>query len=215
MIKENSCIKLEYNAYLKENKQLFDTTSEKLAKENGLFQQEQKYEPIKIIVGKGFVIPGLDEAIVGKKIGEEFKLEIPVEKGFGKWESSLTENIKMSSFIAQKINPVKGMIINVEGRMGRIMFVSPGRFAKVDLNHPFAGKDLFYEAKVVEEVEEPEEIITAITDFLLGKEGVDVNVEGGKAVIKTKIELPDSLKEYITKLATEILKKEYTFSFIL
>jgi FKBP-type peptidyl-prolyl cis-trans isomerase 2 len=212
MIKENTCISIEYNAYTKEDKRLFDTTSEEKAKKAGVYQKEQVYEPVNVIVGKGFVIKGLDESFKQHKVGDKYKITIQPELGFGKWDSRLTENIKLSSFKKQDINPVKGMVINIGGRLGRVSLVIPGRFVKVDYNHPLSGKELIYEVKILKELKKTIDKVKTITDFMLGKDAV-VSLKEKKIRVKTKQELPENVKEVVKKIIKETLKKGYNLTF--
>ncbi|MBN1923323.1 MAG: peptidylprolyl isomerase [Nanoarchaeota archaeon] len=214
MIEKNDCVKLDYNAYVKENNQLFDTTKEEKAKSAGIYREGVKYEPETVIVGKKFIIPGVDDSLIGRKTGDSYKLTVVPEKAFGLRDPKFMQNIRISEFKQEKIDPVKGMIVNIDNQMGTVIFVSPGRFAKVDFNHPLSGKELVYEIKILEKVTSPEEIVKSATDKLLGKEGV--NVEAGKenATIKTKQEVPKNLQEMVKNAVKESLKKGYTLTFI-
>lgn len=211
MIKKNDCVRIEYNAYVKEDNKLFDTTDKKEAEDNNIFQKNAKYEPVSVIVGKGFVVKGVDESLVGKKVGDSYKLEVLSEKGFGKWSSKLTENIKINSFKKQNVNPQKGMIINIGGRLGRVALVIPGRFVKVDYNHPLAGKDLIYKIKIVDKTSKVEDKVETITGFLIGDAGV--KVEGKKIIIKPEKEVPGNVKSLVKKMIEETLKKGYNLTF--
>lgn len=50
--------------------------------ENGtVFDSSAGREPLRFTVGKGEVIPGFDEGVVGMQVGEEKTLQIPVDRG--------------------------------------------------------------------------------------------------------------------------------------
>jgi FKBP-type peptidyl-prolyl cis-trans isomerase 2 len=211
MIKNNDCVEIEYNAYDAETKALFDTTSNAAAKKHGLEQEGKKYSPINIIVGKGFVIKGLDESLVGKKEGDEYNIAIPAEKGFGIWSSKLTENIRINTFIEKEINPVKGMFVNIDGKMARVSFVGD-RLVKVDYNHPLANKSLIYEVKVKKIIEDEKERAECIVSNVFG-DNFKASLNGDELKIKGKAEIPKQLRELMEKELKEMLKKDYKLVF--
>lgn len=81
-VKTGDKISVDYTGSLSGGK-VFDTSIESVAKENNLFAHEKEYKPLKLTVGKGDVIPGFDEGVVGMKAGETKILTIPPEKGYG------------------------------------------------------------------------------------------------------------------------------------
>jgi len=66
-----------------EDGSVFDTSIESVAKENNLFSPGREYKPLELTVGKGEVIRGFDEGVVGMKPGESRTLTIPPESGYG------------------------------------------------------------------------------------------------------------------------------------
>ena len=62
-LKKTDFVEIEYTAST--DNQVFDTTDEKLAKENDL--EGSSYGPITICIGEGLVLPGLDKALEGKE----------------------------------------------------------------------------------------------------------------------------------------------------
>ncbi len=63
---------------------VFDTSMEKEAKNAGLFNQARDYKPLQVVLGKGQVIQGFEEALTGMKVNEEKDVTIPPEKAYGK-----------------------------------------------------------------------------------------------------------------------------------
>ncbi len=81
-VKNGDKISVDYIGSLPGGK-VFDTSIEKVAEENNIFIPGRGYEPLKLTVGKGEVIPGLDEGVLGMAVGETKTLTIPPEKGYG------------------------------------------------------------------------------------------------------------------------------------
>jgi len=65
------------------NGKVFDTSIEKVAEENNLPPHNGGYKPLNFTVGKGEVIKGFDEGVIGMKVGETRKLTIPPENAYG------------------------------------------------------------------------------------------------------------------------------------
>ncbi|MFA5333767.1 MAG: FKBP-type peptidyl-prolyl cis-trans isomerase [Candidatus Nanoarchaeia archaeon] len=211
MIKENDCVEIEFNAYDAENKALFDTTSQAVAKKYGLEQEEKTYNPITIIVGKGFIVKGVDESLIGKKEGDSYEITIPAEKGFGLWSSKLTENIRINTFIEKEINPVKGMFVNIDDRMAKISFVGD-RLVKVDYNHPLCNKSLLYEVKIKKIIEDEEQRAKCVISNVFG-DNFKASLKGDELKIKGKTQIPKQFQELIEKELKEMLKKDYKLVF--
>jgi len=81
-VKTGDNISVDYIGSLPDGK-VFDTSIEKVAIENNLFTPGREYKPLNFTVGKGEVIKGLDEGVVGMKIDEAKILTIPPEKAYG------------------------------------------------------------------------------------------------------------------------------------
>jgi len=211
MIKNNDCVEIEYDAFDADTKALFDTTSNATAKKHGLETDGKTYSAVKIIVGKNFVVKGLDESLVGKKAGEEYKITVSPEKGFGLWTAKLTENLRINTFIEKEINPVKGMFVNIDNRMAKISFVGD-RLVKVDYNHPLANKNLLYEVKVKKIIEDEEEKVKCVISNVFG-DSFKASLKGDELKIKGKTEIPKQFKEMVQKEIKEMLKKDYKLVF--
>lgn len=75
------------------NGNIFDTSIGSVAKENNLSFPNRIYKPLIFTVGKGQVIKGVEEGIIGMKVGESKTLTIPPEKAYGPKDSQLIKTI--------------------------------------------------------------------------------------------------------------------------
>ncbi len=141
-------IKISYTAKIKDGR-VFDTTREDIAKKEGIYDEKRTYKPLPIVVGEGHVVRGLDEALEGMKVGKEKTIEIPPEKGYGKRNPDLIRIVPLRKFKEQKITPIPGMPIEIDGKIARVQTVAGGR-VRVDFNPELAGKILIFDVKIEE-----------------------------------------------------------------
>lgn len=137
---------------------VFQVTNEAVAREEGMLEDDKHhhhYEPKLVVVGKGQVIDGLDEALVGMAVGEEKKLMLPPEKAFGKADPKKRLTMSFREF-KQKFkkpprvgDPVEMPQSHEQGRISRIL---QGKVI-IDTNHVLADRDVYYTIKVVEKLE--------------------------------------------------------------
>ena len=207
-MKEGDFVRINFVGKIKESGEVFDTTLEDVAKKHNIYDPSYSYRPLPLVVGGGFVLKGVDEALLNMKVGEKKTVIIPPEKGFGKRNPSLIKLIGLNEFKKQNIEPRPGMSVSVNNYTGRIISVAGGR-VKVDFNHPLAGKELEYEIEVVEKIEKIEEKVKAIVEYFskLPPENIKVKVVEKVAEISfdpkvdlrlaAKQTLADSIKKWV------------------
>lgn len=148
-------VKISYTAKVKDGG-VFDTTIEDVAKKEKIFDSKRIYKPLPVIVGEKHVVEGLDEALEGMKKCEEKKVEVPPEKAFGQRNPALIRLVPLKLFKQQKMTPIPGMPVEIDGRMARVQTVAGGR-VRVDFNHELAGRTVVYDIKVEEEAKTDKE----------------------------------------------------------
>ncbi|MBS1266215.1 MAG: putative FKBP-type peptidyl-prolyl cis-trans isomerase [Candidatus Woesearchaeota archaeon] len=201
-IKKKDFVEIEYTGKLAEDDLVFDTTDEKIAKENAIFEENHLYGPVTVCVGEKQILEGMDKNLIGKEENKEYTIKLSAEQGFGKKDAKLLKLIPSSTFRKQKINPVPGLQVNIDGTIGTVKTASGGRVI-VDFNHPLSGRDLKYNVTINKIVKDQEKQIQALISILLNQDS-KVNVKENRAEIELENKLPDEvvdkLKEEITKL---------------
>ncbi len=177
-IQKGDFIKLSYTGKL-ENGTVFDTTDANVAKEYGIYNEQASYGPETVVVGKGFVVAGLDEDLEGKDIGYKGTVTIPPEKGFGMRRIDQIETIPVKKF-REPIRP--GVRVNVGGRTGTVESIAGGR-ARVNFNSPLAGETLIYEYTIDSSIENRDEKVAAILRMFTGKD-IEHTIGDGKVTIE-------------------------------
>lgn len=188
-MEKNDIVYIDYELWIKEDDQLFETTKEELARDKDIYEPSDKYGPKAIILGRGQVFPGFEESIMGADTDKDYEVEISPEDAFGKRDAGLVQLIPMSRIIRMGITPDIGKEVELDGRKGVITFVSASR-VRIDFNHPLAGKTLLYKYRVTKKIDSDKEKMKAIVDSYYGK-GDEFKFQSGKTL---KITLPDICK---------------------
>jgi FKBP-type peptidyl-prolyl cis-trans isomerase SlyD len=178
VVQKGDFIKLSYTGKL-ENGTVFDTTDANVAKENAIYNEQASYGPETVVVGKGFVVAGLDEDLIGKDVGYHGTVTIPPEKGFGMRRIDQIETIPVKKF-KEPVRP--GVRVNVGGRTGTVESIAGGR-ARVNFNSPLAGETLTYEYTIESTIEGRDEKVAAILRMFTGKE-MEHKIEDDKVIVE-------------------------------
>ncbi len=152
-LKDGDFVLIEYTARVKETGNVFDTTNEEIAKKEGVYDSNKVYGPILVVIGRGWVIKGLEEALKEMNVGEEKEVEIPPEKAFGQRDPSKVKVFSMREFKRRGINVKVGDVLDFGGATGIVKSITGGRVV-VDFNHPLAGKTLVYKIKILKKLED-------------------------------------------------------------
>lgn len=115
-------------------------------------------EPLGFVTGTGSIIPGLENALTGRSVGETFKVTVEPEAAYGPVQPDLLQAIPRERFPAD-IDIKPGMSFQARGPRGPVALTVTSIDAdhvNVDLNHPLAGKRLTFDV-TVQEVREPME----------------------------------------------------------
>ena len=148
-IGKGDLVYIDYVGKVKESGDIFDTTIEEEARKAGIYREDQVYEPVLVAVNSGWMVKGLEEALIGKEVGQEFTEEIPPSKGYGERDPRkiilYTRRKLLEAGIREELRP--GMIVNVNGLPAIVRTAGGGR-ALLDFNPPLAGKTLIYDVKI-------------------------------------------------------------------
>ncbi len=154
-------ILINYTGKVKETNEVFDTTVEEVAKKEHLHKEGEIYEPKLVVVGEGWVLKALDEALLGMEPEKHSTVEIPADKAFGPRDPEKIKRVPLRQLLAKEINPVIGARIEYQGKMASVRSIGAGRVL-LDFNPPLAGKTLIYDATVNKKLDKTEEKVGAI-----------------------------------------------------
>jgi FKBP-type peptidyl-prolyl cis-trans isomerase SlyD len=190
---------------------IFDTTDESKAKEAGMHNPSANYGSVTICIGEGHLLKGLEDFMIGKEVGKEYTVKLEPEQAFGKKNAQLIKLIPKNKFTAQKINPVPGLQVDIDGAIATIKTISGGRVL-VDYNHPLSGKDVDYKIKAIKKVTDIKEKINAVIymETHFKEDSYQLEVKENKATITFKTEsspVADEMKTIIEQLKQPLAEK--------
>jgi FKBP-type peptidyl-prolyl cis-trans isomerase 2 len=108
-------------------------------------------DPLKFQVGSGQIIPGFENAILGKNIGEKVTINISPTDAYG----DIREDLLVKVPVDQMPGEVEvGQMLQAQSDNGQSVNVMVKEVNEdhvlIDGNHPLAGKELVFEIEVVE-----------------------------------------------------------------
>ncbi len=110
-------------------------------------------KPLVYLHGAHNIVPGLEEALVGKTVGDSIEVKVPPEKGYGQKRNVKTQRILRSKF-PEGATVEKGSRFLMPGPEGRPFPIwvtkVQGREVHVTPEHPLAGVTLCFTATVRE-----------------------------------------------------------------
>jgi peptidylprolyl isomerase len=160
-VKDKSMVYLDFVAKTKDNGVVYDTTLLEVAKEEGLFRENDRYEPALVVVGWNWLLSAVEDELVGMKVGESKTIEVPPEKGAGLRDPNKIKLIAKVKLAKQGAKGYKGEEIKFGNERG-IVSADLGRRVRVDFNSPFAGKTLIYDVTIREIVSDKIEKLRAV-----------------------------------------------------
>jgi FKBP-type peptidyl-prolyl cis-trans isomerase SlyD len=125
-----------------------------------IVDSSEENEPLEYLQGYQNIIPGLEREMAGMKIGDSKSVKVKPKDGYGELDPDALIEIPRSEFPKDfDLKPgVDLQLQNQEGELLNAVVVAvTGDQVKLDLNHPLAGKELFFKVKVVDLREATEE----------------------------------------------------------
>ncbi|MFH0890265.1 MAG: peptidylprolyl isomerase [Candidatus Aenigmatarchaeota archaeon] len=205
-MKNGDFVKISYVGRIKETNEIFDLTDEEVAKKEKIYNPKAMYGPVTIIIGEKMILPALEDEIKNLKPGEKKTFDVEFEKAFGARDARLIKVFNEAEFRKNDMNPIPGLTVNINGLHGKVLSNSGGR-ARVDFNHPLAGKALNYDLSVNEIVEKDDDKAKSILQYYAGVAPgtATVSIAGAQVTVALppKNQVPPEAKE---KAASEIMK---------
>ena len=108
-------------------------------------------EPLEYLHGAGNIVPGLEDALSGKSLGENFQVVVAPEDGYGERDPRGVRAVPRSAF-PPDVQIETGMQFFAEDKDGDPLAAwivgTEGERVMIDLNHPLAGVTLHFDVTV-------------------------------------------------------------------
>ena len=117
-----------------------------------MIDSSEGHDPLEFLSGYGNIIPGLENEMIGMKVGDSKDVVVPPAEGYGEYDEEAFMDVPRDQF--PKDMPVEeGLELTVrddsgQGRYARIESVEGGT-VRLNFNHPLAGDELYFNVKVV------------------------------------------------------------------
>lgn len=138
--KHGDTVKVHYTGKL-EDGTVFDTSIDR--------------DPLQFTIGKGQMIPGFEQAVLGMNPGESKTIRIPTDEAYGTRREEMVMVVDRNQLPAD-LNPEVGQQLQNRQPDGQTIVVTVTEVSEssvtVDANHPLAGKDLTFDIQLVEVV---------------------------------------------------------------
>lgn len=117
-----------------------------------IIDSSQGSDPLQYLHGAGNIIPGLENALLNRKVGDAFDVTIAPGQGYGELRDDLIQTVPRSAF--QSVEELKtGMRFQAQTERGTLLFTVTdieGDDVTIDGNHELAGQKLYFSVEVVE-----------------------------------------------------------------
>jgi FKBP-type peptidyl-prolyl cis-trans isomerase SlyD len=107
--------------------------------------------PFTFTQGAHEIVPGLEKSLVGMKVGEKKRVEVPAPEGYGPYDKKARTTVELNR-LPQNLK-AGDVLQGSDGRLVKVLELNE-KTAVLDLNHPLAGKNLTFDVTIIN-VERP------------------------------------------------------------
>jgi len=107
--------------------------------------------PMRYLHGSGTTLPGLEKALVGLEPGDKVVAEVPCAEAFGERDESRMLEVPRQQMPAEAEVGAVVTAVNQQGQSMNLLVIHlDDEIARLDGNHPLAGKDLVFDLEVLD-----------------------------------------------------------------
>lgn len=122
----------------------------KNADTNEMIETSVGAEPLLYLHGYNNLVPGLENALTGKAVGDKYDVVVSPEEGYGVRDESLLEQVPREMF--QGVDDISvGMEFSADGPQGPVVVevtAVDDKTVTVDANHPLASVPLAFSGEI-------------------------------------------------------------------
>lgn len=119
-----------------------------------LFEHTNSEEPVQFVQGRGQIIPGLETALYGMRVGDKKSIVVGPAEGYGDYDDDNFDVMSRSAFPAD-LELAVGMGLRLrDSKTGEAYTAFIAELnedkALLDFNHPLAGETLYFEVEILD-----------------------------------------------------------------
>jgi FKBP-type peptidyl-prolyl cis-trans isomerase 2 len=115
-----------------------------------VFDTSEGRDPLQFQVGTGQIIPGFENAILGKNVGDKVTINIPASEAYGEVRNELFVEVPLDKLPGEV---EVGQTLQADSGNGETVMVVVEQVNEdhviINGNHPLAGKDLVFDIEIV------------------------------------------------------------------
>ncbi|MGB1198174.1 MAG: FKBP-type peptidyl-prolyl cis-trans isomerase [Thalassotalea sp.] len=120
--------------------------------EGTLIDSSYDHKPLAVIHGTGYLIPGLEDALVDHSAGDKFEVAVEADNAYGERHDGFVQTVPKAMFESIEDLDVGTQLraTTDEGEQTVIVIDVTDDEITVDGNHPLAGIDLSFDVEILE-----------------------------------------------------------------
>lgn len=147
-IEDNVVVTLQYKLWLDDGEMVEESDAD---------------DPLTYLHGHDNIIPGLERALQGMRVGDKKRIVVEPEDAYGEYDPDDVEELALSA-LPPELNPEVGMVLAIENSEGHefeaVVTDLDEDTITLDFNHPMAGERLTFEVTITELREASKEELT-------------------------------------------------------
>lgn len=116
------------------------------------FDSSRGRDPLVFTVGEEMLIPGFENGVLGHDKGDQFKVTVDPEDGYGEYSEELVFEVPLDQ-VPDHITPETGMVLELTGEEGdmEVTIIDVTETSVLlDANHTLAGETLTFDIEIVD-----------------------------------------------------------------
>ena len=114
------------------------------------FEQSGQDAPLTVLIGHGQLVPGLERALMERGEGEKIDVDVKADDAYGPYREGLIQRLPKKKLDGAALAVNAQVILKTQFGPRAVTIKKIGlTVIDVDLNHPYAGKDLHFSVDIL------------------------------------------------------------------
>lgn len=119
---------------------------------NEVVESNKHAIPMACLIGHGNILKGLEDAMLGRSSGSELSVTLEPKDAYGERRLNASQKVPIKHLASKHKRLLPGTLVKLSTERGNVdaSVIKAGKFmVELDLNHPFAGKTLIFDIKIL------------------------------------------------------------------